>query len=65
MEHMASPRHKVRQEKSRQFQRSAETKETHDRPYDFDGKRGYCHICHVDLTSVGDASQHLKLAISA
>lgn len=60
MEHMASPRHKVRQEKSQQFQRSAETKETHDKPYDFDGKRGYCHICRIDMTSREDASHHLN-----
>lgn len=60
MEHMASPRHKVRQEKSQQFQRSSETKETHNRPYDFDGKRGYCYICDVDLTSKENASQHLN-----
>lgn len=60
MEHMASPRHKVRQEKSQQFQMSAEREETHDRPYDFDGKRGYCYICRVDLTSKESASQHLN-----
>ncbi|XP_052066353.1 uncharacterized protein LOC127705998 [Mytilus californianus] len=60
MEHMASPRHKVKMDKSQQFQVSSEQYDTAGRPYDFDGKRGYCHICRIDLTSPENASQHLN-----
>ncbi|XP_063400411.1 uncharacterized protein LOC134685007 [Mytilus trossulus] len=60
MEHMASPRHKVKMDKSQQFQVSSEQYDTAGRPYDFDGKRGYCHVCRVDLTSPENASQHLN-----
>ncbi|XP_071104399.1 uncharacterized protein [Haliotis cracherodii] len=28
-------------------------------PYTFDGKEGYCNVCHVDFTSPQNAQQHL------
>lgn len=29
-------------------------------PYDFDGLRGYCHVCKIELTSPQHANQHLN-----
>ena len=33
---------------------------TENKQYDFDGNRGFCYLCNIELTSMQHASQHLN-----
>ncbi|XP_052231599.1 uncharacterized protein LOC127845015 isoform X1 [Dreissena polymorpha] len=64
--HLISPRHNAMVEKQRGMDCSSRSNSTHSKDrstnneYDFDGKRGFCHVCKLELTSPSHASSHLN-----
>ena len=67
-EHDVSPRHIERLRRQQQLSsspaykgvQSDQQQSNPSRSYDFDGCRGYCHVCEIDLTSPQHCRQHVS-----
>ncbi|XP_041365827.1 uncharacterized protein LOC121380886 [Gigantopelta aegis] len=70
LEHDASPRHMERQQRQQRSRYSPESRvpqsafgqnrSNPSRVYDFDGVRGFCHVCNIELTSPQHCRQHVS-----
>lgn len=68
-EHMQSPRHLAMEEKHKQLiaqdqlrlgGRGETTSQNGNKGFVFNGQRGYCHVCCIDLTSKQHAESHIS-----